>query len=52
MALKYETMRDHLVIEIVCPRCPKGRDGKTPKVDITFPHPLTGSEALPFIAMV
>lgn len=52
MTLKYETMRDRLVIETVCPRCPKGSNGQPTKVDISFPHPLTGSELLPFIAIV
>jgi hypothetical protein len=52
MTLTYKAMRDRLVIETVCPRCPKSSTGKPPKVEITFPHPLTGSEVLPFIAMV
>ena len=52
MTLKYEIIREELVIETVCPRCPKSSNRQPPKVDITFPHPLTGSEVLPFIAMV
>jgi hypothetical protein len=47
MTLTYERLDNAFVIETVCPRCPKH-----PKVDITFPHPLTGSPVLPMVAMV
>jgi hypothetical protein len=52
MTLTYESLSDSLIIETVCPRCPKHCNGKPPKVDITFPHPLTGSAVLPLVAMV
>lgn len=36
-----------LIIETVCKRCRPRR-----KIDVTFPHPLTGSPLNPLIAVV